>query len=435
MEVILYIDRSMGSLSKLSGRWLQLGLICIVTLVVYWPTFDNGFQMEWDDQWMLINHELVLNPTWENLQYYFTHYVDGQYFPLNQLYYLLLFQINGLNPFVFHLGSLIIHMLNTAMVFLLLSEIVQRIVPTEKYVTCIVLLATLLFAIHPLQVEPVAWISASKVLLFAFCTLSALLLYFRYLDNLKYPYLIAVFLCYILGFMSKEQMIVLPILLILFDFFFRRQNTSVRRLMIEKIPFLVVALILWYYAAKSGMGALDTTTYPWYQRMALGSYCYFTYWFRFLAPVGLLHFYDFPIEVGESLPSWYYFYLIMVILLGYGIVEWWKSRLYLVVFCLLFTVINLALVLHIVPSPRTYMAADRFVYLPMVGMGLLFAWAIIKSWTYVPKMNGGIVLAMVTGLLVVLGVISYGKTEQWHDSLTLKKEIREYLDQKKAMKR
>ena len=417
---------------KIPASVVQILAVWLVTVVVFLPTFGNGFQLEWDDQWMLINHELILNPIWDNIWYYLTHYVDGEYFPLNQLYYLLLFQINGFDPMVYHTGSLLLHMINIGLVFVLVGKILSRLVPQIKHRQWIVIFTTILFAIHPLQVEAVAWISASKVLLFAFFTLVSLLIYMKYLANGNYLYLAGAALCYLLGFMSKEQMIILPLLLVLFDVFFKSKGISVRRLALEKVTFFIVAMVLWYYAARSGMGLLDAEYYPWHQRLALGSYCYFTYWFRFLAPVGLLHFYDYPIEVGGALPKLYYGYIVMTGLLSYGLVEWWRSGSRLIVFGLLFTIINLVLVLHVVPSPRTYMAADRFVYLPIIGMALIVGWVLVKAWSYVPRLPGGLVGSMMAGVLILFGVVSYSKTEQWRDSLTLKKEIREHLENKRA---
>lgn len=85
VEATLYTVGSKGYMTLVRSKWLQIALIWLITVIVFWPSFRNGFQVEWDDQWMLIDHELVLNHTWENIRYYFTHYVNVQYFPLKQI--------------------------------------------------------------------------------------------------------------------------------------------------------------------------------------------------------------------------------------------------------------------------------------------------------------------------------------------------------------
>ena len=420
---------------SISISWLKYVGLVGLCFVVYFPTFYNGFQLEWDDQWMLINHELVLNPNWDNIWYYLTNYVDRQYFPLNQLYYLGIFELFGFNPTTYHLGSLIIHCSNTLMVYALVQKVVTIIGKNQEVDPFVIALGTaILFSLHPLQVEAVAWISASKVLWYGFFTLGCLLLYLRYLNSGRRMFLILVALGYGLGFMCKEQMIILPLLLVLFDLFLNQQQISAKRLLLEKIPFFLIAFIFWYGAARNGLGLAEAGGYPLGQRLALGSYCFTTYLFRFLAPVGLLHFYDFPIRSGDSLPLIYYSYLVLVPFAGYGIYDIYKRQHKVLLFAILFFCINLVLVLHLVPSPRTYMAADRYMYLPIIGMCMILCWTGYKLWNKIKYKS----LAKYAGFLVVsacmliLGVQAHEMTKNWKDSVVLKQEIVDHLNQKGA---
>src|SRR5690606_643134 len=100
-------------------------LISLLVFVVFFPSLTNDFQRAWDDQWMVLAHTMITDQSMDNLWYYFTHYDRGQYFPLNQLYYIGIYNLFGLNASAFHAGSLILHLVNVIMVFLFLHQLVK----------------------------------------------------------------------------------------------------------------------------------------------------------------------------------------------------------------------------------------------------------------------------------------------------------------------
>ena len=192
-------------------------LVFVLIILTFYPVFFNDFQYEWDDQWQVLGYEMVLEPTWNNIFYYFTHYVDGNYFPLNQLYYVLIRQLFGFDPVAFHAGSVLIHIVNTFLVYFLLRKwLVYFPEWKDRTGTGWMWVIATVFAVHPLQVEPVAWISASKVLLYTFFTLIGLIAYIRFLERGSWPELIGSFVCYILSLMCKEQAVIMPLNLVLF---------------------------------------------------------------------------------------------------------------------------------------------------------------------------------------------------------------------------
>ena len=138
-----------------------LGIVC---LAVYLPSLWNDFQMGWDDQWQVMNRYTEEGFTSENLKAVFTDYYYGQYSPVNQLFYMLIYKAFGYHPTVFHLYSLLLHIANCCLLFAFLSRLAGIFCHQKPGV--IALTASLLFAIHPLQVESIAWISASKIPLF-----------------------------------------------------------------------------------------------------------------------------------------------------------------------------------------------------------------------------------------------------------------------------
>src|SRR5690606_34418299 len=165
-------------------------------------------------------------------------------------------------------------------------------------------LVALIFAIHPFQVESMAWISASKILLYATFTLIGLITYVIYFRSRKIVFLVMTILAYILSFMCKEQAIIFPLNIILLDCLFHTfvYRGLSKRVLWEKIPFFALALFFWYCSAENNQGILGVSmAYPWFDRVIFSSYCLIVYIIRFLVPVKLLYFYGFATVTSESL--------------------------------------------------------------------------------------------------------------------------------------
>ncbi len=406
----------------------------MAVFLAFYPSLTNDFQREWVDQWMLLHHPMILDHSLDNLWYYFTHFDRGQYFPLNQLYYLGIYGLFGFEPIAFHTGSLVLHLINALLVFQFIRLVAGMVVQGKNRATAewMAGLVALIFAIHPLQVESVAWISASKVLLYSTCTLASLISYFYYKKNHRIIYLILTFLGYGLSLMTKEQAIILPLNLLLIDFLFHKFG-KIRfsgKVLMEKIPFFLLALIFWYWSVQNNLGVLDVdSAFPWDQRLVFGSYSLIIYVIRFLVPVNLLYFYGFPVVAGESL-SWFYFsYVVLSVLFLLYLVDLYRSKRYIPFFGLLFFLINILLVLHILPMPRSMITADRYMYLSIVGLSVWAVWGLYKLTQMHPKMTW-IRYGFLTGLGVFLiGFVVYSNvlTRKWENSDRIKQEVQDYL--------
>jgi len=357
-------------------------------------------------------------------------------FPVEPIYYLGIYGIAGFDPTAYHLGSLIIHVVNSILVYRLifgLSSIISDQSNTNRKVG-FALASALIFAIHPLQVESVAWISASKVLLYTTFTLLGMLSYLRYKNHAKYRYLLLTFLCYVGSLLVKEQAIIFPLNIILLDLLYHAYGQgSIRvRVWLEKIPFFVLAFAYWYWSAQNQVGVLEPSiTYPWYDRLIFGSHSLIVYMIRFFAPVNLLYFYGIPIVVGESIPWIYYGYFVLAMFFLAYLIDLFRRKKYVPFFGLLFFVINILLVLHIIPMPRTMIMADRYMYLSVVGISVWAIWLIHKliqvysnvSWI---KIGVGVGLGIfIVGFMIYSNVL----TRKWKDSDRIKKDVREYFEQ------
>lgn len=290
-----------------------------------------------------------------------------------------------------------------------------------------------------MQVESVAWISASKVLLFSFFTLLALLFYMRYIDTGKYLYLGWVMVFYLLAFGSKEQAVILPLTLLTIDYFYGRlQNLPLsfkslqKPVVWEKTPFFVLALLMWYFSATNNLEHLNNiNAYPFGQRLVFGSHSVVVYIFRFLAPVKMYYFYFYPMLNGEPMPSFFWSYpVLLVIIIWFGVGQYRKGNRNSV-FGLLFFLVNILLVLHFLPMPRKMITADRYMYLSIIGLAIAGIPFIEQLLSIKKKYNilSGLLL---TVWFLAIGSYSFYRTTQWKDSPTVKQNIRELIEKRKA---
>jgi hypothetical protein len=250
MEAANSLKLSFLNRSVLLNRNAGLALVSILSILVFLPTFSNDFQLAWDDTWQVLDNPLVHDSSLEVIFYHFTHFWQGQYSPVNSLFYLLINLFLGMNATAFHTACLLIHLINSWLVLGISLRFIKRFLPTMGYSRThgYAFLAALLFAIHPLQVESVAWISASKIILYGLFTLFAIWAYFKYIENRKPIWLVITVLAYFLGFASKEQAIILPMNLLLIDFAWGRftglkwSHFLSSQVILEKIPLFLLAL-------------------------------------------------------------------------------------------------------------------------------------------------------------------------------------------------
>ncbi|MFA8436941.1 MAG: hypothetical protein ACEPOZ_20730 [Marinifilaceae bacterium] len=404
-------------------------LLVSITVVVLSPTFFNDFQLEWDDNWMLLENPFVRNFSWNHIWYHFLHFYKGQYSPVNTVLYGMVYSVFGFNPVVYHFFCLLLHLLSALCVYQFVKECVRKIKPNyELYrVNIYAGVVALFFGIHPLQVESVAWISASKVVLFGFFTMFGLLMYIKFILERKWWMYGCVVLVYLLAFGSKEQAIIFPLLLLVVDWLFGRcksnDDTCIWHnlwLIVEKMPFFVLALGMWYFSLQHNLGGIEMlNTYPFDQRLFFGCHSLVQYIFRFLAPIKLNYFYCYPIEVGDVIPFYYWIYPLLVLIIFLFTWYNYKQKNQLVVFGVLFFLINLLLVLHIIPMPRKMITADRYIYLSVIGISLVLVCLLDDLFHRFSKQQKWIIVSMVL-FFIVIGSHSFFRTNQWKNSNTIK---------------
>lgn len=413
-------------------RWLSCGIIALACSVVYFPILGNDFLTDWDDGWQVMN-EYTETWSWQNIWYILTEYYYGQYSPANQLLYTSVYHFVGYHPAWFHLVSLLLHTCNALLVYVITLRLLQVNLTKghEVKIAGIALGVSLMFAVHPLQVESVAWVSASKVLVYSLFYLLAVWCYLGYLQKGKGGWYFAMLACFILSFGGKEQAVTLPVCLLWIDLVYRR-NFGDSKLWYEKLPVLLLTIIFVYTTfeshASSNTGILSQEqTYPFIQRVVFGSYAFCEYIVKTVFPVKLLYVYPFPMRIGEQLPYWFWMYPILLLIVAICFRKFWLQRV--VGLPMLWFVIHIGLMLHIIPMSRFAIVADRYIYLAIPGLLFVIAWYIYAAYDRWLHYRRWIACACILWLLV-LGISTHQRTKVWHDNVSLKKELRDLFDQR-----
>lgn len=402
-------------------------ILTAVAMLIYWPALMNQFQYYWDDHWVVMNQYTEQGITLRNLWGVLTEFYHGQYAPVNELSYMLLYAAFGYNPFWFHLTGVLVHLANIWLLFYFMDrlQVIAGVAPLKA--RRIAFITALLLAIHPFIVESVAWVSASKIILYVLFYLIALNLYLSYLSRPSRGKYWQVLLCFILSFGAKEQAVVFPVCLLLVDYVTGRSLKD-KKVWREKLPFFLLAFffgiltIASQHAQGRELAESVDNKYPFYQNVVFAFYCLSEYLSKCFIPVKLLYLYPFPILPGEALPLRFWMYPAFILA---GIVllkDFWKQKW--VFFGLLFFVIHIVITIHIIPTSRFTIIADRYVYLAATGafflMALLLEYAATKSyrtWAFAAMML----------YFIALGMYTFQRVHVWYDSDTLKKEIRELV--------
>src|SRR6188474_546471 len=204
--------------------WLLL--VAILTAVCLWPMLKNEF-VNWDDEYYVINNPLLRGPDWKGI---ISNQVLGNYHPLTILSYAFNYAVSELDPFSYLLVNYLLHLINTILVFYFIRDISGN----NKFIAAFV---AIVFGIHPMHVESVAWVAERKDVLYTFFFLLAIIQYWKFLSNNKRSHFWICFIFFILSLLSKPAAIVLPLVLLLLDYWKGRPITF--KLVTEKIPFFL----------------------------------------------------------------------------------------------------------------------------------------------------------------------------------------------------
>jgi tetratricopeptide (TPR) repeat protein len=398
---------------------LILSAILLLTIVVYSNSIGNGF-VNWDDGANVYENLSIRELSAGNIKSYFTKPLLAMYTPLVSISYAIDYKIGGLDPRIYHATNLLLHLLNISLLFFCVRLLTQRIE--------VAAIAALLFAVHPLNTGAVAPVSTRSVLLYSCFSLAAFLFYIRYLkNNFRSRYLVLTFVLFLMALLSKSAAVVLPLVLLLTDYYCKRKYDA--RSIVEKIPFFALSLIFGILTVvfREDTGHMRTQyVFSVFDRVFLVGYSLIFYPFKVLFPVKLSAYYPYPAKIEGLLPLWFYLAPLVVAACVFLIYKLQNYRRELI-FGALFFLINIILVLKIVPYGGEFVC-DRYAYLPSIGFFLIIGWAYCRITDRLQRSSEWIKYLFITALIMhgtAFSAISYDRNKVWKDSLTLYNDVLE----------
>ena len=394
--------------------------LALGVLMVFGQTVRHDFVNFDDEAYVSRNSHINKGLTREGIVRAFTHGHAGNWHPLTSMSHMLDCQLYGLNAAGHHLTSVLLHAAAAILLFLVLREMTGALWPSA-FVAAV-------FAIHPLRAESVAWVAERKDVLsglFFMLTLGAYVRYVRHPFTL-WRYL-AVALCLALGLMSKPMLVTLPFVLLLLDYWPLGRlkpgshatesplTPSLTQVLLEKIPLLALSVAASAATVMIQTGAMAPADYlPLSRRIGNALISYVTYLTQMFYPVGLAVFYPYrpqDLRLWEAALA-----LVLLTAISAGAFVLRRTRPYLLVGWLWYLGMLVPVIGFIQVGGQAY--ADRYTYLPQIGIALLVAWAvkdISASWPYRRQALGAAGLTVTFALMVAAWI----QTSYWRTSESL----------------
>lgn len=394
--------------------WLIGFALVVFTAAVYHRAFGLGFVYD-DRSYLLESGPMLAGVSAAAMHWAFTSFHHSNWQPLAVISTLVDVKLFGLDPAGHHGVNLLFHSGNAVLLFLVL----RRLTGTRWRPA----LVAALFALHPLNVETVAWVTERSNLLSLFFCLFTLLAYLRYAARPGPARFALVAGLYALGLLSKPMLVTLPFLLLLLDLWplgrmgFPAGARQLGRLTLEKVPLFLLSLADAAVTLKAQMadGAVQSLEgFPFAGRAANAVTAYAAYLSKTFWPAGLAVFYPYRgvrIPIGEILAS-----TALLVVIGAVALRTWRRRPYLAIGWFWYLGL-LVPVIGLVQVGRQAMA-DRYAYLPLLGVFLALAWLLAdfaeKSRARRTAVGAAVAIALGAG-----AVLSAVQVEAWRDEITL----------------
>jgi tetratricopeptide (TPR) repeat protein len=392
--------------------------LLISTLLVFWQVRNFDFVNFDDPAYVTKNLDIQTGITHQSVKWALATGYYGNWNPLTWLSYMLDWQLFGSNPAGFHLTNLIFHILNTLLLFFVLKQMTNAIWQSA--------FVAALFALHPLHVEAVGWISCRKDVLSTFLWLLTMAAYIRYVKQPSISRYLQVLLIFVMGIMAKPMLVTLPFVLLLLDYWpldriGRFQLRTLYRLILEKIPFIILTAVCSVIAVstqRSMGGLVKFTELGLNFRIYNVLISYVKYIEKMFWPSHLAAFYPHPYEnvsVLYAVISAAVLLIITILVLRFA-----KNHRYLATgwFWYLGTLIPVIGIIQV----GSHAYADRYTYITLTGLFIIIAWGLtelLAKWLSASpqrKITLGLSMAIV---LTTLGICAHRQTSYWKNSVTL----------------
>ena len=411
---------------------LVILFLIMVTLAVFSQVLNHEFINYDDDGYVTNNHRVQAGLTYENITWALTATELANWHPLTWLSHMSDCQLYGLDARGHHLTSILLHLLNTVLLYLVLRRSTKAIWQSA--------FVAALFALHPLHVESVAWVAERKDVLSTFFWLLTLWAYLGYVEHPGVQKYLVIILFFILGLLAKPMLVTLPFVLLLLDYWplgrfqvsqaegdyaasmqassSSRIDWSVRlRLVLEKVPLLVFTIISSFvtFRVQQAAGAVKSVDVLSIKiRLANGLISYIKYIAKMVWPQQLAVFYPHP---GSSLPMWQAAGAgLLLVGISVMVILALRRYPYLAVgwFWYLGTLVPVTGLVQVGGQAM----ADRYTYVPLIGLFIVIAWGVpdlVSKWRY-----RKLVLPLTAVVLISALILSTWKQlRYWQKSITL----------------
>jgi len=393
--------------------------IVVLTFIVYYNSLHNLFVTNLDDTTYIASVESLKKLAFSDIYKMFSTVIAGNYHPLAILSLTIDYHFFGMNAFPFHLVNLLMHLANVALVFWFVFLLVKRV---EAAV-----IVSILFAIHPMHVESVSWISERKDVLYTLFFLASLISYLFYVRHeKKYRYLIFSLILFCLSLLSKPAAVCLAPVVVLMDYYLKRKFDL--KTIFEKVPYFLLALAfgiitIWSQKSFGALSALSDFHYVFslFDRIFLVSYAVMFYLVKTVAPFYLCAIYYYPQKSGDMLPMLYYLAPLGLALIAF-MIFWFKKIRKELIFGLAFFLITIALVLQFVPVGFT-IVSERYTYVPYIGLffivGKLYCDYTDNKFGNFTKAGRNAIIFLITGIVILFSVLTVQRNKVWANGITL----------------
>ncbi len=412
------------------AKYIIITLLLLTTIVVYWPAVNHEFVNYDDPAYVTGNDHVRTGFTYENTKWAFSTTLMGNWNPVTWLSHMADSELYGLDPRGHHLTSILLHGLNAVLLFIFLNRITGRLWRSA--------LVALIFSLHPLRVESVAWVSERKDILSAFFFLTTLLAYALYVEKPSITRYATIMVSFVLGLMAKPMLVTLPFVLLLLDYWpFNRfdagyrtlqppatgrpaqraiKATSCTEVFFEKLPLFLLSAVfsgIAVYAQRNAKALMSLPAYPVVQRvsnalLAYAGYIRKTFWPRDLA---VLYPLSEHVPAVQAVLAFVFLGCISLLFV------WLSKRSPFLITGWFWFVGTLVPVIGLIQVGLQAMA-DRYTYIPAIGLAILIVWGAAEATA---NLRRRLLILTVSSCVLVLSLIiaTRFQLQYWENSIAL----------------
>jgi tetratricopeptide (TPR) repeat protein len=399
-------------LQTMQAFWICVVLVLLV-VAVFGQTARFGFMNYDDEESVYSNPTVEKGLTLKGIGYAFTHVQVANWIPLTTLSHMLDCQLFGLHAGGHHLVNVLLHAATAVLLFLVLRQMTGSLW-RSAFVAAV-------FAIHPLRAESVAWVSERKDVLSAFFFMLTIGAYVRNVRHPSWDGQIAVMFFFTLGLLSKSMVATLPFVLLLLDYWplqrFKVQGSGFRiqNLVLEKIPLFVLAVGLCAAAIASGVKVKGVDRLPFFERIGNAPVSYVVYLWQMAFPSGLAI--PYPYVPSGQMHLQVCLASVALAAITAGVVAWRKKHPWLLMGWLWY-VGMLVPVIGIIQISPDAAHADRYTYLPEIGLAIAVTW-VVAEWSTGWKFRRAVLGGLMTAIIAALMACAFIQTSYWNSDESL----------------